>query len=388
MPDVSVVALVPDPWDVHWQVRHHVLGRLPRYFHTIWCDPPLEWRSRLKAGALKTRSRVLENGVRVVSPGLFAARVFRPPWAARVTRRRLMRGLSRQARRTGARKIILYMWRPEFQDALDLMPHDVSFYHVDDEYSFAKTYSGLTSTEQRVLARVDQVIVHSPALMERKGGINPHTSQVPNGVDFADFSELRTEPDDLRDIPHPRIGYVGWVKWQIDFGLLLELALRHADKSFVIVGPEGTLADQKEAFERFRVLPNVYWLGGKPTADLPGYVQHLDVATMPYVISDYTNFIYPVKLHEYFATGVPVVATPIRSLQDFAGTLELASTVEDWSAAIERAVLEDSDKPPLPKERRALAKSHDWDAITQRIAGLMCERLGPNFVSRFRELTR
>ena len=39
VPDVGVIALVPDRWDDFWQTRHYVLARLARYFHVIWCNP-------------------------------------------------------------------------------------------------------------------------------------------------------------------------------------------------------------------------------------------------------------------------------------------------------------------------------------------------------------
>src|SRR5262245_36058628 len=40
LPDVGVIALVPDAWDDFWQSRHYVLTRLARYFQVVWCNPP------------------------------------------------------------------------------------------------------------------------------------------------------------------------------------------------------------------------------------------------------------------------------------------------------------------------------------------------------------
>ena len=39
VPDVGVMALVPDPWEGCWQSRHYILTRLARYFHIVWCNP-------------------------------------------------------------------------------------------------------------------------------------------------------------------------------------------------------------------------------------------------------------------------------------------------------------------------------------------------------------
>lgn len=47
---------------------------------------------------------------------------------------------------------------------------------------------------------------------------------------------------------------------------------------------------------------------------------------MPYRVNDYTKYIYPMKLHEYLAGGRPTVGSRIRSLEDFAGIVDLAMT--------------------------------------------------------------
>ena len=42
--------------------------------------------------------------------------------------------------------------------------------------------------------------------------------------------------------------------------------------------------------------PNVYFLGGKPTEQLGGHAQHFDACIMPYLLNDYTKYVYPLKL--------------------------------------------------------------------------------------------
>ena len=61
----------------------------------------------------------------------------------------------------------------------------------------------------------------------------------------------------------------------------------------------------------------MHFLGGKPSKSLGAYPQHFDVCLMPYVIDDYTRYVYPLKMHEYLAGGRPVVSSPIRSVEDF-----------------------------------------------------------------------
>ena len=54
LPDIGVIALVPDYWGGPWMPRHYVLTRLARYFHVVWVDPPREWRDWWLRGARQT----------------------------------------------------------------------------------------------------------------------------------------------------------------------------------------------------------------------------------------------------------------------------------------------------------------------------------------------
>ena len=42
----------------------------------------------------------------------------------------------------GVRRVVLYLWRPDYATALGLVPHDLSCYHMDDEYLIFADRSG------------------------------------------------------------------------------------------------------------------------------------------------------------------------------------------------------------------------------------------------------
>src|SRR6202040_822700 len=111
----------------------------------------------------------------------------------------------------------------------------------------------------------------------------------------------------------------------LDWPLLLKLTAAHPEWSFVFVGPRKGHAEIDQLLEQLSRQPNVYFLGGKATESLGGYPQHFDVCIMPYLPDDYTKYIYPLKMHEYLASGTPVVSTPIRSVLDFGNVVALAS---------------------------------------------------------------
>jgi glycosyltransferase involved in cell wall biosynthesis len=260
----------------------------------------------------------------------------------------------------------------------------VSCYHIADEYSFADVEHEIPSDERELIERVDQVFVHSPALLEKKGNINPHTEYVTNGVDYAAFATPAAEPADLASIPHPRIGYVGRIKSQMDWKTLIGIARARPDWSLVLVGPLGHIG--RFAGERTELfgLPNVHYLGNRSVGEVPAYIQHMDVCLLCYALTDYTRYIFPLKLHEYLATGCPVVGSDIRTLRDFASTVRIARNVDEWCAAIAASLEPGERSRERVEERRRVARAYDWNLIAERIALTLCERLGGDAPERFR----
>lgn len=135
--------------------------------------------------------------------------------------------------------------------------------------------------------------------------------------------------------------------------------------------------------ERLDRLPNVHLLGAKQSHELLQYPAHFDVCMMPYRTTAYTDCIYPLKLHECLATGTPIVGSPIRTLRNFEQAVALAEGVDAWFEQIRR-ILEQRPKDKEVVSRRVdLARAHDWDAITQRVARVIAGSLGPEVSERF-----
>jgi glycosyltransferase involved in cell wall biosynthesis len=373
VPEVGVVAFVPDYWGPIWETRHHVMSRLAAFFNIVWLDPAHGWRDTRRA--LRERGPLNPApppGLHVARQRLWLPRVFGTPWLDDFTRRKRLRDAVRHLRSLGSRTIVFYIWRPDFLVALDDHRADHVLYHIDDEYAFAADQPSPPS-EAVLLERADQVIVHSVGLMEKKGSVNPATVIVPNGVDFARFATPHTEPPDMAGIARPRIGYAGYLKRQLNWELIGELVCRHPDWSFVFAGDRR---HQVSAAEEMAEQANVHFLGRKTADQIAAYPQYFDCCIMPYAMTSYTDCIYPMKLHEYLASGRPVVATPIRSLKEFSGVVELATTVDEWSDAIQRNLSSAANTQARRQARQDVARGNEWDLIASRIAEIVGKGVG------------
>ena len=386
-PEIGVVAFVPEKWGGPWLSRHQVLTRLSKYFHVLWAEPAQSWRELVLGGGKTANGypslEMLPEGFALYQPERWLPQFGRPAWLASWTAAERGRRATALLRQQGCKTIIFYLWRPYFNHVLESGSYELSCYHIVDEYSFSPTEQPLTNQEIQLMKRVDQVFIHSPALLERKGHFNPHTLFVPNGVNYRAFATPQAEPADLTGIPHPRLGYVGIIKTQLDFQLLIDLASRHPEWSFVFVGPRGKLGADAPLVDQLFELQNVHFLGHKPIEVACAYPQHMDVCLLPYKANDYTKYIYPLKLNEYLAGGKPIVGTPIRSLLDFSHVVKLASTQEEWSRALAESLAPDAVSIDQIEKRRSIAKQVDWKALVHTIAGSLCDRLGLPYRNQF-----
>lgn len=390
--DVGIIALVPDRWMSFWEARHFVLSGLTRYFPVVWVDPSYNKETFWGQAFPKESGRNASDfpGLLVHAPERYLPEILEGYSLGKWVVQKRLGNARRKLIAQGCQKVILYMWRPRFVRALDLVDHDLSCYHMDDDYTFGQESRTIMDRERELATRVDQVFVTSPGLLETKGHLNPNTLFVPNGVDFEAFAESYVEPDDLRVIPYPRIGYVGVIKPQLDLVLLHQLAQTNPDLSFVLVGPVRFPHEVDRTMQDLSRLPNVYFLGPKPLNQLPAYQQHMDVLLLCYKVNSYTHCIYPLKLHQYLASGRPVIGSNIRSLQVFQAVIHLPTTIEEWSQSIRKAVLSHNMGQNRAAEDtgRALAQQHDWKHLVGKIAAAFSVGLGPSFEQRFQKILR
>ena len=165
---------------------------------------------------------------------------------------------------------------------------------------------------------------------------------------------------------------------RLDEEAIEAIALADPAWQVVLVGPvrEG---DVDEA--RLRALPNVHLLGGKALAELPAYLKALDVALIPYKLNELSRNIFPLKLFEYLAGGVPVVSAALPELAPYADMVALAARPQDYPALVSRALadLAGPGAAAARDERTRLAADNTWDGRVEVISGLvedMLERRG------------
>lgn len=207
-----------------------------------------------------------------------------------------------------------------------------------------------------------------------------------NAVDLSDF-DIREDKASLRKrlgLPFDMklVTYVGHLYTWKGVDVLIESAeasLSHKDTLFVIVG--GTDADI-EKYRRIvegKGLSNVRLLGHKPKRDIPAYLRASDVLVIPNVpiskeSSEYTS---PIKLFEYMASGVPIVASDLPSMRAIVSEHEVSFVPPHDARALSVAIQDAITSRVASETRSALARTlverFSWSARAEAILNFLAK---------------
>jgi glycosyltransferase involved in cell wall biosynthesis len=203
------------------------------------------------------------------------------------------------------------------------------------------------------LRRVDAVVTTSTALLHTKSRIQPNAFCVKNGVNFDLFNQAN-QLGDKKPTVKPIVGYLGTADDRVDLPLVEHCVRTMPDVLFQFVGEvhEPKLKQQLSTYSNVTFTPP-----HQPHA-LPPLLARMKAAMIPYVRNDHTYTIYPLKINEYLAAGLPVVSTPFAILDDFQGVIELAKEPEEFAQALQRALADDDAERRA--ERVAMAKNNSW----------------------------
>ncbi|MGQ0736664.1 MAG: ElyC/SanA/YdcF family protein, partial [Acidobacteriota bacterium] len=380
----DIVCISSIDWDAHWQIHHQIASSLVAAGNRVLFVENTGVRAPGVRDLSRMRQRVSNwwrstKGFREVTPGLFVySPLFLPfPYSivARWFNRTVMfRGLTRWLTATDFRRPIAWTFLPT-PTALDLVAAldsaAVVYYCADD---FAATSPGarrVAKSEDAMLRRADLVFVTSERLREKASRVSRHVHAFPAGVDYDMFDAVRqatdNHPPDLAALPRPVAGYVGALHVWLDQDLMAQVAAKLPEATFAFVGPAQVNV------ERLTNAPNVRLLGPRAHDQVPAYIKGFDVALVPYLRSEFTDSVYPVKLNEYLAMGVPVVATDLPEIRRFnerhGDVLAVARDAAEFAACVKAAMAApDAD---LAERRRAVAEQNSWHHRLEEMSALV-----------------
>ena len=242
-------------------------------------------------------------------------------------------------------------------------------YYCYDEISAAQWCGKHGAAHETLfLEKADGVIVTSDALKKSKSALNSNVYLVKNGVDYSLFNQgYKTLPPSSEE--KKVIGYLGSVDDRVDADLLEYCFRQLPEYKFVIT---GRIVSQPMA-DRFRKHANVELRGSRSPEQLPAEVASFHVGIIPFVCNAFTKNIYPLKINEYLAAGLPVVMTDFAELDEFASVASIAGSKEVFVEQLKKVLREDSQSQ---REQRAqFAFQNSWESRVATLEAVLEELL-------------
>ncbi|MEJ2703101.1 MAG: glycosyltransferase [Sedimentisphaerales bacterium] len=229
------------------------------------------------------------------------------------------------------------------------------------------TIPTVKSCEDAMLKKSDLVLYVNRTLMNEDMALEERKRFLGHGVDYDRFVEAsrnrNSVPSELAGLQRPIVGFFGSIDdYTTDLKLLKFAAESLPDMSFVLVGM-STLD-----ISDLTSLSNVHYLGFQPHQRIAELGACFDVGIVPRLQNEWVAYSNPIKVKEYLALGIPIVATPIPPAKEYPDLVSVAATHEEFVEALRRAVMLNTDELRLTRQKAV--EKDSWRAKAREVLTL------------------
>lgn len=259
---------------------------------------------------------------------------------------------------------ILYITYPFYSFIVDeLRPAKVIYDVLDDLTTFSGNVDGLRRDHEKLLETADLIMFSSKELFVKDTQV-PESKKilVENGVWPADFrSKNVPNKYNFAKTGEKIIGYYGAVSNILDWELLAQI-VKIKGIRLVLIGPISDFVNANNEYINLRDYVfkqnNVTYIKTVNYDELPKYASYFHAGIVPFLVSDITNPVSPIKLFEYMASGLKIFATPTTTLLEYKDVItvksskELINEIEKWAG---------QDPVTDIRNYKSIVKKADWN---------------------------
>lgn len=277
----------------------------------------------------------------------------------------------------------IILWN--FDYAAAELPHSIanklSLHYCCDEENW-KNQPLLAQAEKKTVENVDLVFCVSYLLTQKLLNYNRNTHLSFLGVDTSHITSrkdflVNKAKTEMAEIAHPIIGYSGVISDRLDFKILENLVKDNKNWNFVFIGFVGNINNFKKKFKYFiDAYDNVHYLGNKNPTEFMYYIEHFDVALVPFRKDLVVNRVLTAnnKIFQYLLCGCPFIVTTAEGLIELPEHFYYtAERTEEYGRAIAAAL--ENDSPALRKERTEYGLNSSWGRRIEDISNKIEEYL-------------
>lgn len=284
----------------------------------------------------------------------------------------ILRIIRKERRKDKERNIIVFVRHLKLADFLIQLKKLLNFkllYEAHEIFTITSLKRNIKRTEEKVLKGVDGIISITENLkdqIQKKFKINIPVDVAPDGVDFKLYSKRCATQREKTVI------YTGTAFSWKGVDTLIKAAKYIKGKILIVGLNEG---DLKEMMAGDNDIPweKIIAVGWIPPAKVRDYLNMASVAVVPNkkesISSFYTS---PLKLFEYMASGIPVVASDLPSIREIikdgeTGILVEPDNPEKLAESINMLIENEELASRISIKAQELAQQYDWKKRGERI---------------------
>lgn len=172
------------------------------------------------------------------------------------------------------------------------------------------------------------------------------------------------------------VGFLGTLKPWHGLENLLKACAAFAEKrpqvdsSLLIVG-DGPQREAMEALAKgLNIADRLTFVGAVPPAEIPHWMEKMDIAVAPY--PELENFYFsPLKVFEYMAAGLPVIASDIGQIKELfedkkQALLVKPGSISDLVDALDQVYLDPQSAVAMAQQaQQHILRDYTWDAVAE-----------------------
>lgn len=388
MQKLPIIAFAHTHWNSRWMNRQQLLSRLGSHGWPILYSNGVpytwEWKRHIKNTGIHVKFEQKDN-VHLINPGLCLPRTNRLKLLDRLAIKNHCNQLKKYLNIAKGNDFIVICFDPDFFPYLEELNPRYSLFHIYDVYDkIGEVSETFNQALKSMLNRVNLITGSSPQVLDAV--VSDYSAKSVVLLNAADTNSIidaapnHTDPEILKPISRPRIGYLGAINKKMDFSKLLNAVRNNESWQWVFIGPVNKQEIEKggdiEAFQEIYEQTNTHFIGEIGRNDIPQFLLSMDVNIMCLKTDkeSWASYSYPLKINEYLATGKPVVSSDLSAVKNECGNLiYYANTAEEWEKRLSEAIREQCAE--LTSARIEFARQNNWDARVDKLEELILNRL-------------
>ena len=213
--------------------------------------------------------------------------------------------------------------------------------------------------ESNMISACDHIVTLTEGIKKKYLGLHKSITVIGNGYPSNLFYPSIESDLNLHKVNGPVVMYLGVIRDWIDFDTVRSLLERNPNKNFVFVGPVvANVADRVQALKKYK---NFSYIPPARRDKVASFMSAADVAIIPYIESEFTRGVKPIKVFEFLACGVPVVTSVHADLKYEFGAI-YPTSLQQFELNMEKAIRQADSGKCIE-----LAGAWSWSSVVRKV---------------------